>query len=428
MRGTVAHRPWAATLAAIGIGGRSGQLTLRGGGKVYRIAFSHGILVGATSPIAADSVSRIALAHRMISPAQAQSIARTVGRAKADDVEHFAEATGLPAAQVQLLKRRVIIQRTARTFDVEDGEYSVDDKIGIPVLVGVEVDVRAAIYFGVHKHQSQERLSTDLRQLGARFVLRSDAATELSRFELGDAERPVIEALRDGTSVPELEAARRELDPRMTHAVLVALAACDTIVHAPALSRAPTPQEASLARALTPREPTMTRVPTPREPSMSCVPMLIRDDPDAMPRSRSVTRPPPTPPQVKKRTPTRPRVMTYRAVTDPFLEIQATSQRPSPLSFAQVKRLIASRAALLGKGIDHFEFLGIPFDAPVADVRAAYLELARYLRPERLKELGFVDEHHDARSVFAQVVIAYTILTDPDRRAEYIATLRASLR
>ncbi len=419
MRGTVAHRPWAATLAAIGIGGRSGQLTLRAGGKTYRVAFSHGIVIGASSPIAADSVSRIALAHHMVSAAQVQTITRALGRAKADDVDRFAEATGLVAAQVQLLKRRVLIERTARTFEVEQGDYTVDDRIGIPVLLGVEVDVRSAIYVGVRKHLSQERLAVDLRQLGSRFQLRQEAQADLPRFELGEAEQPVVDALLSGTTLPELEAAHRELDPRMTLAVMVSLAACDAIVHVELTSRVPTPQEASLPRAPTPREPTVTRVPTPRDPTMSCVPMLIREDAEIVPqRSRPETRRPPT----------RPRAMTYRAVTDPFLEIQATSQRPSPLSFAQVKRLISSRAALLGKGVDHFEFLGIPFNASIQQVRAAYLELARYLHPERLKDLGFVDTHHDARSVFAQVVIAHTVLTDPARRAEYLAALHASLR
>ncbi|CAN5784005.1 hypothetical protein BH11MYX3_BH11MYX3_27090 [soil metagenome] len=406
MQGTVNHRPWAATLAAIGIGGRSGQLTLRGGNKIYRIAFSHGIVVGAMSPIAADSVSRIALAHHMVSPAQVQAITKSIGRAKADDVERFAEASGLAAAQVQLLKRRVLTQRTARTFDVDAGEYTVDDRISIPVLVGVAVDVRAAIYLGVRKYLAAERLGVDLRQLGAQFVLRPDAAPELSRFDLGEAEQPVLDALRDGTSLPELEAVHRELDPRMMQAVLVALAACDAIVQSDLAGRVPTP-----------REPTMTRVPTPRQQTMSCVPMLIGEDPEVTPK-RLVTRAPPP-----KRAPTTPRAMTYRAVTDPFLEAQATSQRPSPLSLAQVKRLIGSRAALLGKGVDHFEFLGIPFNASVAQVRTAYVELARYLRLERLKELGISDEHHDARSVFAQVVIAHTVLTDPVRRAEYLAAL-----
>jgi hypothetical protein len=443
MRGTVAQRPWAATLAAIGIGGRSGQLTLRGDGKVYRIAFSNGIVVGATSPIAADSVSRIALAHHMISSAQAQQIARTLGKAKADDVDRFAAATGLAAEPIKLLKRRVLIQRTARTFDVEVGEYSIDDRIGIPVLLGVEVDVRAAIYHGCRKNLSTDRMAVDLRLLGTRFALRPEAEADLPRFELGEAASPVIDALHHSTTLPELEATHRELDPRMVLAVMVSLASCDAIVPAELTSRAPTPQDMSLARTPTPRrpttteepayesarleipvEPTMTRVPTPREPTMSCVPMLINEDPEVTARRQTV----PARPVKKLRPPTLPSASGYRAMTDPFLEVQATTQRPSPLSFAQVKRLIQTRAALLGKGVDHFEFLGIPFDAPIAEVRDAYLELARYLRPEKLKELGFTDQHHDARSVFAQVLIAYTVLTDPSRRAEYIRTVRPSRR
>ncbi len=409
MHGRVNHRPWAATLAAIGISGRSGQLTLRGGNKEYRVAFSHGIIVGATSPIPADSVSRIALAHHMVSPAQVQAIIKSLGRAKAEDVERFAAASGLSAPQIQLLKRRVLIQRTARTFDVDDGEYTVDDRISISVLVGIEVDVRAAIYLGVRKFLAAERLGVDLRQLGAKFVLRPDGVLELARFELGEAELPVVDALREGTSLPELEAAHRELDPRMIQSVLVSLAACDAIVQSDLAGRVPTP-----------REPTVTRVPTPRQPTMSCVPMLIGDDPEVTPQ-RLVKRSPPP-----KRAPTKPRAMTYRAVTDPFFEAQATAQRPSPLSFAQVKRLISSRAALLGKGVDHFEFLGLPFNASVTQVRAAYVELARYLRPERLKELGISDERHDARSVFAQIVIAHTVLTDPVRRVEYLAALHGT--
>lgn len=415
VRGTVAQRPWAATLAAIGIGGRSGQLTLRGVGKVYRVAFSNGIVVGATSPIAADSVSRIALAHHMISPAQVQQIVRTLGKAKADDVDRFAAATGLAADQVKLLKRRVIIQRTARTFEVDHGDYTIDDRIGIPVLLGVEVDIRAAIYCGCRKNQSTDRMVADLRALGTRFALRPEAESDLPRFELGEAESPVIDALHHSTTLPELEATHRELDPRMVLAVMVSLASCDAIVAAELTSRVPTPQDMSLART-----------PTPREPTMSCVPMLIDDDPHVVTARRSTTVP--ANPVKKQRAPTMPRAMTYRAVTDPFIEAQATTQRPNPLSFAQVKRLIQTRAALLGKGVDHFEFLGIPFDAPIADVRAAYVELARYLRPEKLKELGFADEHHDARSVFAQVVIAYTVLTDPARRAEYVRTVRPSRR
>lgn len=418
--GTAAQRPWAATLAELGLGGRTGQLTVRGGERVYRIAFSHGIVVGATSPLPVDSVSRIALAHGMITPATSQAILRAIGRTAALDVERFAAATELPGPSVQLLKRRVIIQRTARTFEVEDGEYSIDDKIAIPVLLGVEVDVRAAIAFGARKYQSTERLVADLRALGTRFALRPDAEPDLARFELGEAAAPILDALRSGTSVPDLEATHRHLDPRLVMSVLVSLAS--TGVLAP-FELAGHPQDVSLARAPTPRRPTTTEGPA-YDSARLAIPVELTSHPEpTMTRVPTPRQPTTTAHVVKRRPRTAPRGTPYRAQTDPFLEAQPTAALSPPLSIKGIRKLIASRASLLGKAVDHFEFLGIAHDAPIADVRAAYVELARYLRPERLAELGYKDEHHDARTVFAQVLIAYTVLTDPDRRAEYMRLL-----
>lgn len=423
LRGAVSDRPWGATLAAIGRHGRTGQLSLRTSeGKLYRIAFANGVVVGASSPSSADSIARVALAAKLVSPA----VARALG--KAEDIERIALSAGLAPAQVQELKRRVIVQRTARTFAVDAGTYSVEDRVTIPTMLGIEVDIRAAIYAGVRLHLSQQRLSATLRQCGTRFVLRASAARELARYGFGDAEAPVIEALRDGTSLAELEAIDREIDPRMVEAVFATLAVCGAVIPIEALlaaaaspRREASQQEMSVARAPTPRDPTITRVPTPRQPTMSCVPMLIRQDPMVTTQVRVVTVP------AKRarapRAPTPPRTPT-RSVTDPFLEVQPTRMRPSALSLDEVREIIRIGTELLERGVDHFTFLGLPYGAPIEDVREAYLEFARYLRPERLQELGIRDESFDARSVFAQVVIAYTVLTDPARRADYVRSLR----
>jgi len=417
VRGSITDRPWGATLAAIGLSGRSGQLTLHSADhKVFRIAFAHGVVVGATSPLSVDSVPRIALAARLISADQARLWRKT------DDVDRLAAATGLSAQQIQELKRRVIVQRAARTFAVDAGDYHVEDRITIPVMFGIEVDIRAAIYFGMRMNLSQQRLARTRHKVGSRFVLRPEAIKDLPRYGFAEDEQPVLDALREGTSSPELEAARRDLDPRMIDAVVCTLAVCDAVIHA----ESPGPQEMSLPRTPTPREPTMTRVPTPREPtttgSQMCVPMLIREDP-TLARPRAVTRAPESP-----RAPTMSRTSTraltqQRSVTDPFLEIQPTRMRPPQLTYDEVEQLIAVGIELLDRGVDHFTFLGLPFGAPVADVREAYLEFARYLRPEKLAEMGIEDDDYDARSVFAQVVIAFTVLTDPVRRAGYLRDL-----
>ncbi|MBA3396716.1 MAG: J domain-containing protein [Deltaproteobacteria bacterium] len=272
---------------------------------------------------------------------------------------------------------------------------------------------------------SHERLASDLRQLGTRFVLRAEAAADLARFDLGDDEQPIIDALRTGTSLPELEASDRTLDPRMIAAMLGALAACGAVTSID--PRTITPQDISLARSPTPREPTISRVPTPREPtSSSCVPMIIAHDPPVTrPIGSAPKRPATHPANVQfRRAEAVARVPSGRSLTDPFLEGQATTMRPAELSQMQIRELIRSRLALLEQGADHFTFLGVPFGAAVSDVREAYLELARYLRPEKLKELGIPDDRDEARTVFAQAVIAFTTLTDAVRRDEYLMSTR----
>src|SRR5438105_4128268 len=145
-RGTVADRPWGRTLAALGLRGLSGQLTIASDGKDYRIAFARGAVVAAASPIATDATVRIALTANLVSSTQVGEVARQIAAAPdRDDLEVIAEAARLTPDQVRRLRRRIVAQRAARTFSVERGDFVVDDQLTIPITPGAEVDVRAVV-------------------------------------------------------------------------------------------------------------------------------------------------------------------------------------------------------------------------------------------------------------------------------------------
>jgi tetratricopeptide (TPR) repeat protein len=148
--------------------------------------------------------------------------------------------------------------------------------------------------------------------------------------------------------------------------------------------------EPVVGRAQTERGTVVARVPTSREP-------------------------------ITLRPPARPRPS--HAGNEPFAETRPTLIPPGALEVREIKLLIAARCARLDRGADHFRLLDLPIGAPVDAVRNAYLELARYLQPEKLAQLGITEQASDAHRLLAQAGIAVTTLTDPKRRAEYLESL-----
>jgi hypothetical protein len=443
--GNLTDRPWGVILAALGLGARTGQLTIHAAdGKLYRIAFHHGIVVGAMSPLTVDSVARIALTGHLVSSSQVNDIAKRLAAAPdRDEVSIVAEAAKLLPQQIDHLRKRVIVQRAARTFAIEAGTLAFHTRTTIPVMLDSELDVRRIIYQGARLNLSEQRLTDDLRRFGTRFIMKADAHPTLARFELSAAEAPLLEALDRGTSLPEIEVSHREIDPRTARAVIYALASCEAIVRVdtepmeiaarvatgtqePTVSRTPTMRAPTTTRMPTLREPVMSRVPTPAHaPTMTRVPtqrepMMSRT---LTPSEPVMTRVPTQREPTISRTPTAPHVS--RALTESFSA--ATTVRPNALPVREVKALIATRCAWIDRGVDHFTLLGLAIGAPAEAARSAYLELARYLRPDKLVLLGITDEAFDAQRLFAQVGIAFTTLTDPDRRDEYLAMLQGAV-
>lgn len=226
--GNVTDRPWGRTLAALGLRGVTGQLTVFSEGKRFLIAFQRGAVVAAASPLASDAAVRVALTGHLISSSQVPEISRRQAAApERDEVGVIAELARLGPEHALRLRRRVIAQRAARTFSLNQGEFVVTDRTELAVVPGCELDIRAVIYMGVRTNMSEARLADELAQLGGWFRLKPSLDEDLPQYGFGDVEQPVLERLRDGGTVEQLEDfASSFVDGRTVRAVVYALAAC----------------------------------------------------------------------------------------------------------------------------------------------------------------------------------------------------------
>jgi DnaJ-domain-containing protein 1 len=410
-RGSVTDRPWGLTFATLGMRGLTGQLDLFADGKTYSVAFTRGVIVAAASPLAGDSAIRMAMTANLVTSSQVNDLTRRMAAARGrDEVDLLIELAKLPSEHAQRLRRRLVAQRAARTFSIDRGDFVVVDQITLPEVAGGELDVRTIVYLGARGNLAEGRLATELQQMGSWFRLKREVVADLPQFGFTEAEKPILERIVRGGNLVDL-VGDPELDPRTMRTVLYALASCSAceLSASARSSEPPRPTMESDAPTAVRRDPiapddipTQPRVPTgsplravPPEPARAqnstAIPVTATKTPSgAIPRQKTPTAPP------------------------------AARAKASTTASQETEKLIASMLPLLERGADHFELLGVSQDASPEAVRSSYFNLARKLHPDRLASLGIDDPKRGAQRLFAQINTAFGVLSDPNRRQEYI--------
>jgi Flp pilus assembly protein TadD len=290
VHGSISDRPWGLTLGALGLRGLTGQLTLTGAdGKAYRIAFSEGIIVGAESPLVSDAAVRLALTSNLITSSQVGDITRRMAAAPdRDEVDLLAELARLQPDQAIRLRRRLVAQRAARTFSIDQGEFVVEDTITMSLVPGGELDVRTVVFMGAKANLSEARLTAELDQLGSWFQLKPEAHDDIPQFGFTEQERGLLPMLVEGAYIHEMVAAHHDLGERAVHAIVYALASCGgceigaqprrpptkppPTKTTPPPSRTMTPSTAPPSRTMT---PSTAPIATSRTPTGSAIPSPI---------------------------------------------------------------------------------------------------------------------------------------------------------
>ena len=231
---TVGDRSWAELFATLAFGDEPCELIVESGPHVHRVAFAYQAVVAASSPLASDSALGIALTHDVITPAMVPEVALRIARAPTEDpVDALAAVARLPSETTLLVRRRVIAVAASRVFALGHGTYRVTRAQALPIHAGAAIDVRALIYEGIRTQLTDEQLGALAPPRADRFALHGDAHADLPQFGFGSAESPVLDALRSGASLADLEADHPELGARGVRAIVVALLAGRAIVAAP---------------------------------------------------------------------------------------------------------------------------------------------------------------------------------------------------
>src|SRR5437868_943928 len=143
------------------------------------------------------------------------------------------------------------------TVDSDGKRYAIAFQDGA-IVAASSPPAADGIARGARTNLAEQRLIDDLRQLGSYFVLKPESLDELPRYGFETTAQPVLDALRFGTSLPELEASNRDVDPRFAQAIIYALVSCTACVipQRTATQTARTVTPPTGARALTPRNVT----------------------------------------------------------------------------------------------------------------------------------------------------------------------------
>jgi DnaJ-domain-containing protein 1 len=93
---------------------------------------------------------------------------------------------------------------------------------------GSELDVRAVIYLGARSNLIEDRLATEVAQLGGWFQIKPDVVGDLAQFGFSEPDKPVLQKLVAGSNLDELEVSAVDgIGAHGVRAIVYALVSCN---------------------------------------------------------------------------------------------------------------------------------------------------------------------------------------------------------
>jgi hypothetical protein len=368
--------------------GASGRLTIAPEGRAYALVFKKGAVEHATSTDASDELGRFLLRKGALSPerlVQAESARAAAG----GDLVGALISTGLVApADVASLLAEHGTALVTRALAAEGGTWAWEPGVAPPPSgfplgppFGALCAAVRALDLGAVKRRLGDREERSASRVAARVRVEDLRLTpqEARAAVLLDGRSPAEIASAqpaDAATVLRLALLLGELD-------LVGFGALRKAAVAPPRAAPPPP-------AAAPAPPVAARPAAPAAAPAATPPRPAPPKPAA-------------PPPAAKPTP-------------------APAPKAAPAPPLDVVTLQALSAKL--DGCDHFAVLGVKADAPAAQIKAAYFQLAKAYHPDAVQTGAPPEVRKLCADVFAKVSAAWSVLGDDARKAKYVEELR----
>ena len=226
-RGSVGERPFARTVYHIAAKGFTGDLSVLHAGGTYKVTWREGAVVAAGSPHVEDTLESVVMASGLATHAQVAAVFDQMGSTQGQTIwQLLGESAHIRRQDLLSLRRRMLAQRAARIFSLDDATFVLDDQPTLEAEADLPaLEATSFIYNALLAHYDERRLADELGDVSAgAFSL--DAEVEATAEALGGGEeetRFLAELSRRPMRIRELATTSPRLDSRTKLTILYTL-------------------------------------------------------------------------------------------------------------------------------------------------------------------------------------------------------------
>jgi len=383
VRGNLRDTPFAEVLAQLHRWRATGALLLKRGDVKKLVYMREGSPNYVRSNLLNETLGHVLVHERMITVEECDASVKRMAESKRQQGTALIEMACISPANLAFALQLQLEQKLFDLFTWPEGDYQFNPRADPPAAqVAIEMTLARILFEGVRRHYEEDRLRRALGKDVERCTVKL-AEDPLDRFqEMGlEGSEALLYGRIDGFGTVQELIEESGLAPVDALKLLYALRCAGMIAFGP------------------PRTPTIPPPPPMEDSTPSGPQPRPRPGIAELPVQRTQKgRPPPV------------EALPERAVTEGELAVRQLVER------------LAARAQDMRRGT-LFEVLGVDRAAPVDEVRRAFTSLAKENHPDRLGPDVTREARAFAEDIFAQLLNAYEVLVDPQRRAEYERTV-----